>query len=139
MYINVYIYIHFSFRLLIFLKGKIFQKMIIPVPLEVIGMLNMFKENKKDNKTSSLLLRILLPHFEEIFDEIVVKSVVLTASNSSNTDLNEKEVKYEIQGLVNVYEGGTGEKGGGLAPLGVGDDSSVVIIEWKSSPLGMYI
>jgi hypothetical protein len=116
--------------------------MLIPVPIEVMTMLKMFKAQKlppTEDFSPPSLISMLLPHFEEIFDEIEVKTVVLTAPYK-NTDLKMKKeirvsenieiVKYVVQGLVSVYEDGKGGKGE------FGEASTVAVIEWSSSPLG---
>jgi hypothetical protein len=120
--------------------------MLIPVPLEVISMLQMFKsfsENSK-NAARSPLLEMLLPHFEEIFDEIETESVVLTAQ-SQNTDFKHKNqrkeivengrsrIRYRIQGVVTVSEGESDPLPDLLTGLRA---VTAIIVEWKSSPTG---
>lgn len=120
--------------------------MLIPVPLEVISMLQMFKsfsENSK-NAARSPLLEMLLPHFEEIFDEIETESVVLT-TQSQNTDFKHKNqrkeivengrsrIRYRIQGVVTVSEGESDPLPDLLTGLRA---VTAIIVEWKSSPTG---
>ena len=61
--------------------------MVVPVPLEVISMLQMFKNYPDKNTESerSPLLEMLMPHFEEIFDEIEVETIEYNES-LKNTD-----------------------------------------------------
>ena len=126
-----------------------YQRMLIPVPVEVISMLQMFKTFSENSKNSSRspLLEMLLPHFEEIFDEIDVESVVLTAQ-FKNTDFKSKNqrketvengnsrIRYRIQGVVTVSEGESDP----LPDLMTGLRAvTAIIVEWKSSPTGRAI
>lgn len=120
--------------------------MLIPVPLEVMSMLQMFKTFSENNKNSSRspLLEMLLPHFEEIFDEIDVETVVLT-TQSQNTDFKNKNqrkdivengnrrIRYRIQGVVTVSEGESDPLPDLLTGLRA---VTAIIVEWKSSPTG---
>lgn len=120
--------------------------MLIPVPLEVISMFQMFKSFSENSKNAdrSPLLEMLLPHFEEIFDEIETESVVLTAQ-SQNTDFKHKNqrkdivengrscIRYRIQGVVTVSEGESDPSPDLLTGLRA---VTAIIVEWKSSPTG---
>ena len=120
--------------------------MLIPVPLEVISMLQMFKSfsENSENAARSPLLEMLLPHFEEIFDEIETESVVLTAK-SQITDFKHKNqrkeivengrsrIRYRIQGVVTVSEGESDPLPDLLTGLRA---VTAIIVEWKSSPTG---
>jgi hypothetical protein len=113
--------------------------MLIPVPLEVISMLQMFKsfaENSK-NAARSPLLEMLLPHFEEIFDEIETESVVLTAQ-SQNTDFKHKNqrkdiVEIESKAWLRCLKGESDPLPDLLTGLRA---VTAIIVEWKSSPTG---
>ena len=122
--------------------------MVVPVPLEVISMLQMFKNYPDKNTESerSPLLEMLMPHFEEIFDEIEVETIEYNES-LKNTDNNIKSqyhtenhgnqssrIQYCIQGVVTVSEGQNN-----FSPDLVTGVRTVtaIIVEWKSSPTGM--
>ena len=122
--------------------------MVVPVPLEVISMLQMFKNYPDKNTESerSPLLEMLMPHFEEIFDEIDVEAIEYNES-LKNTDNNIKSqyhtenhgnqssrIQYCIQGVVTVSEGQNN-----FSPDLVTGVRTVtaIIVEWKSSPTGM--
>ena len=128
----------------------------IPVPLEVLEMLNMFKtlpDHGSDSRNfSSPLLQMLLPHFEEIFDEIEVETV--NSNTSKKTDFkseyldnsiekemhsenhgNGRRIRYCIQGVVTVSEG---ESSSTLDRSLESRTVAAIIIEWKSSPTGNF-
>ena len=106
-------------------------------------MFKTFSENNK-NSSRSPLLEMLLPHFEEIFDEINVETVVLT-TQSQNTDFKNKNlrkdtvekgnsrIRYRIQGVVTVTEGESDPLPDLLTGLRA---VTAIIVEWKSSPTG---
>lgn len=109
-------------------------------------MFKSFSENNK-NSSRSPLLEMLLPHFEEIFDEIDVETVVLT-TQSQNTDFKNKNqrkdtvekgnsrIRYRIQGVVTVSEGESDPLPDLLTGLRA---VSAIIVEWKSSPTGKAV
>jgi hypothetical protein len=120
--------------------------MVVPVPLEVISMLQMFKDyaEKGNESERSPLLEMLMPHFEEIFDEIDVETVDLTESlkksdtiksqyQAENHGNQSSRIQYCIQGVVTVSEGQNN-----FSPDIVTGVRTVtaIIIEWKSSPTG---
>lgn len=132
------------------------QRLVIPVPLEVLEMLNMFKtlpDHGSDSRNfSSPLLQMLLPHFEEIFDEIEVETV--NSNTSKKTDFkseyldnsiekemhsenhgNGRRIRYCIQGVVTVSEG---ESSSTLDRSLESRTVAAIIIEWKSSPTGNF-
>ena len=122
--------------------------MVVPVPLEVISMLQMFKESPDKNSASerSPILELLKPHFEEIFDEIEVETVDLTPPlkktdikiqyNGENHGNQSSRIQYCIQGVVTVSEGQNN-----FSPDLVTGVRAVtaIIVEWKSSPTGKQI
>ena len=124
----------------------------IPVPLEVLEMLKMFKINPElgSDSSSSPLLQMLLPHFEEIFDEIEVESVNSVTSKSTDFKTenfnrlvdkelhgenhgNGRRIRYCIQGVVTVSEG---ESSSIVDRSTESRTVAAIIIEWKSSPTG---
>lgn len=120
--------------------------MVVPVPLEVISMLQMFKDypDKSTGSERSPLLEMLMPHFEEIFDEIDVEIIDFNESlkksdsiksqyHSENHGNQESRIQYCIQGVVTVSEGQNN-----FSPDLVTGVRTVtaIIIEWKSSPTG---
>ena len=60
--------------------------MLVPVPLEVLSMLQMFRGYSEQKR--SPLLEMLLPHFEEIFDEIDEESVSEMGSLLGNSNFS---------------------------------------------------
>ena len=125
--------------------------MLIPVPVEVTSMLKMVKGyNQQIKLNGSPLLEMLLPHFEEVFDEIEIETVVVTTpykntdlntntSNTNNMRTNSTKLIYCIQGIVTVSEAvNTLSQGLGLGlENGEGPgDSGAVVVEWGSSPTG---
>ena len=110
--------------------------MLVPVPLEVLSMLQMFRGYSEQKR--SPLLEMLLPHFEEIFDEIDEESVVFTAP-FIQSDLKRREARiiFCIQGVVKVSEADSGFSQDADQILGIGDEGvSAISVEWKSSPTG---
>jgi hypothetical protein len=120
--------------------------MVVPVPLEVISMLQMFKDYTDRNTGSerSPLLEMLMPHFEEIFDEIDVETVDFNESlkktdtiksqyHSENHGNQSSRIQYCIQGVVTVSEGQNN-----FSPdLASGERTvTAIVVEWKSSPTG---
>ena len=116
-------------------------------------MLKMFKTHPElgsdSRNSSSPLLQMLLPHFEEIFDEIEVESVNPNTSkitdfkseyldNSIEKEMNienhgfGRKIRYCIQGVVTVSEGESSTLNRSLESRTV----AAIIIEWKSSPTG---
>ena len=117
-------------------------------------MLKMFKTHPElgsdSRNSSSPLLQMLLPHFEEIFDEIEVESVNPNTSkitdfkseyvdNSVEKELHTenhgfgRKIRYFIQGVVRVSEG---ESSSTLDRSLESRSVAAIIIEWKSSPTG---
>ena len=115
--------------------------MLVPVPLEVLTMLQMFRGYSEQQR--SPLLEMLLPHFEEIFDEIDEESVVFTAPfTQSDFKRRETRLTYCIQGVVTVSEADSGSslsldqtQGNGRGEAG-GGGVAAILVEWKSSPTG---
>ena len=85
----------------------------------------------------SPLLELLLPHFEEIFDEIDVESVVITTNSELDGFEGTRKEAYRIQGVVTISEA----KNRNTAFSTTSDSGSVtaVLVEWKSSPMGTYV